>query len=319
MVISTCQHTATRKSGKDHLGNQRYVCLICGKRFIDRSNRPFGDLRIDHAKAVMVLRMMLEGCSIRTIERITTVNRNTIMAILLLIGERCQRFLKDRIRGIQTGDVQVDELWAFIGCKEKYRQAMRRSEVLGDSYTFLAIDRTSKLILTHQIGKRDSGNTRIFASKLREAIYGDCHITSDGFAPYTQAMPVTLWDKDITFAQLIKVFGTQTAREESRYSPAPITSIIKKRIFGDADDSQICTSHVERLNLSVRMGMRRFTRLTNAFSKSPRHHEAAVALWVAFYNFCRPHMTLKTTPAVAAKLAEETWSVERLIHELAPF
>ena len=196
---------------------------------------------------------------------------------------------------------------------------MKRGEEFGDSYTFLAIDRKSKLIVTHQIGKRDSSNTRIFASKLREAIYGDCHITSDGFAPYTQAMPVTLWDKDITFAQLIKVFGSQTAREESRYSPAPITSIIKKRIYGDATDSQICTSHVERANLSVRMGMRRFTRLTNGFSKSVRHHEAAVALWITWYNFGRNHMTLKTTPAVKAGLTDEVWNVERLLNELATF
>jgi IS1 family transposase/transposase-like protein len=319
MVISSCTHQQTKKAGKDHLGQQRLQCLLCGKKFIDRSARPLGDMRIDHAKAVMVLRLMLEGCSLRTINRLTSVPRNTIADLLLLIGERCQKFLKHRIREIQTGDVQVDELWAFIGCKEKYRQAMKRNEELGDSYTFLAIDRTSKLILTHQIGKRDSSNTRIFASKLREAIYGDCHITSDGFAPYTQAMPVTLWDKDITFAQLVKIFGSQTPREESRYSPAPINSIIKKRIYGDPTDSQICTSHVERLNLSVRMGTRRFTRLTNAFSKSVRHHEAAVALWITWYNFGRSHMTLKTTPAVKAGLTDAIWTVERLLNELAPF
>jgi IS1 family transposase/transposase-like protein len=319
MVIEACQHNQTRKHGHDHLGNQRFRCLLCGKTLIDRSNRPLGDLRIDHARAVMVLRMMLEGSSLATIRRLSGVSKNTISALLLLVGERCQRFLKARIRNVQTGDIQVDELWAFIGCKEKYRQRMQRSEELGDNYTFLAIDRESKLILTHQIGKRDSSNTRIFASKLREAIYGDCHITSDGFSPYTQAMPVTLWDKDITFAQLIKVFGSQTQREESRYSPAPITSIIKKRIYGDATDSQICASHVERLNLSLRMGTRRFTRLTNAFSKSVRHHEAAVALWVTYYNFCRVHSTLKTTPAVKAGLTDSEWTVENLLNQLATF
>jgi IS1 family transposase len=271
------------------------------------------------AKAVMVLKLMLEGCSIRTIERLTGVNRNTVMAILLLIGERCQRFLDAKIRNVQTADVQVDELWAFIGCKEKYRIAMKRDESLGDSYTFLAIDRDSKLVLCHQIGKRDAGNTRYFMSRLRDAIIGKCHITSDGFSPYTQTVPITLWDKDITFAQLIKVFSKQTPREEARYSPAPISNIIKKKIWGDPDENQISTSHVERLNLSVRMGMRRFTRLTNAFSKSPRHHEAAVALWVTWYNFGRVHMTLKTTPAVKAGLTDAAWTVDRLLNELATF
>jgi IS1 family transposase/transposase-like protein len=319
MVISSCDHFETRKNGTDKHGNPRIRCCLCGKSWIVKGPRPLGDMRIEMQQAVMVLRMLIEGCSIRTIERLADVNRNTIMALLLLIGERCQRFLKARIRNVQTGDIQVDELWAFIGCKEKRRIAMKRGEEFGDSYTFLAIDRTSKLILTHQIGKRDSGNTRLFASKLREAIYGDCHITSDGFSPYTQAMPVTLWDKDITFAQLVKIFGTQTQREESRYSPAPITSIIKKRIYGDADDSQICTSHVERLNLSVRMATRRFTRLTNAFSKSVRHHEAAVALWIAFYNFCRVHSTLKTTPAIKAGLTDSVWTVENLLNQLSTF
>jgi IS1 family transposase/transposase-like protein len=319
MVISSCDHYETRKNGKDKYGNPRIRCCLCGKSWIVKPPRPLGALRIEHSKAVVALRMMLEGCSIRTIERLTGVNRNTIMAILLLVGERCQLFLDGRIRGVQTADIQVDELWAFIGCKEKYRMAMRRSEALGDSYTFLAIDRNSKLILTHQIGKRDSSNTRIFVSKLRDAIAGRCHITSDGFSPYTHSLPVALWDKDITFAQLIKVFGSQTQREESRYSPAPITSIIKKKVWGESDDAQICTSHVERLNLSLRMGMRRFTRLTNAFSKSPRHHEAAVALWITWYNFGRVHMTLKTTPAVKAGLTDAVWTVERMLNELSTF
>jgi IS1 family transposase len=196
---------------------------------------------------------------------------------------------------------------------------MHKSEELGDNYTFLAIDRTSKLILTHQIGKRDSSNTRLFMSKLREAIAGHCHVTSDGFAPYTQTVPITLWDKDITFAQLIKVFSKQTPREEARYSPAPISNIIKKKVWGDCDEKQISTSHVERVNLSVRMATRRFTRLTNAHSKSPRHHEAAVALWVTWYNFGRVHSTLKTTPAVKSGLTDSVWNVERLLNELSTF
>ena len=319
MVISSCDHYETRKNGKDHLGNPRVRCVLCGKSWIDRSHRPLGDLRIQMDRAVLVLKLMLEGMSISAIHRLTGVSLETIEALLLLVGERCQRFLAAKITNVQTDDIQVDELWAFVQCKEKMRLRLKKGEEFGDNYTFLAIDRTSKLILTHQIGKRDSSNTRLFVSRLRSAIAGNCHITSDGFAPYTQAVPVALWDKEITFAQLIKVFATQTPREEARYSPAAITSIIKKKIWGDSDDKQICTSHVERVNLSVRMATRRFTRLTNAHSKSPRHHEAAVALWITWYNFGRNHMTLKTTPAVKAGLTESIWNVERLLNELSTF
>ena len=220
----------------------------------------------------MVLRMMLEGCSIRTIHRLTEVDRDTIGALLLLAGERCERFWRAKMRNIPTSDVQCDELWAFIGCKERYRQVMKRDEELGDSYTFVAIDRDTKLILTYQIGKRDSSNTRIFASKLRDATGDDFQITTDGFAPSSHAIPAALCDKQIRFAQLIKVFGKQQPREEARYSPAAITGVIKKIIWDNPAEDRICTSHVERWNRSLRMGLRRFTRLTDAHSKLPRYH-----------------------------------------------
>jgi IS1 family transposase/transposase-like protein len=319
MVVSSCKHECTKKHGRDHLGNQRFRCLLCGKTLIDRSKRPLGDLRIERDRAIMVLRMMFEGCSIRTIHRLTGVDRDTIGALLLLLGERCERFWRAKMRNIQTNDIQCDELWSFVGCKEKYRQAMKRGEEMGDSYTFLAIDRDTKLILTYQIGKRDSSNTRIFCSKLRETITGKCQVTTDGFAPYTQSVPVALWDMDISFAQLIKIFGKQQAREEARYSPAPITGIIKKAIWGNPDKKRVSTSHIERWNRSLRMGLRRFTRLTDAHSKSFRFHQAAITLWLVWYNFGRSHMTLKTTPAVKAGLTDEVWAVERLLNELATF
>jgi IS1 family transposase/transposase-like protein len=319
MVIESCQHHETKKFGKDKLGNQRYRCVLCGKTWIDRSARPLGDLRIDRQRAVMVLRMMLEGSSLRSIHRLTGVDRDTIAALILLLGERCRRFLKFKITNVQTADVEVDELWAFIGAKEKTARALNKDEDFGDSYTFLAIDSESKLVLAHETGKRVTGHTYRFASKLREAIAGDCHITSDGFRPYEMAIPTALWDKNISYAQLIKIFGKGTQREQARYSPAPIIGIRKNRVWGHCREDQVCTSHVERLNLSLRMGLRRFTRLTNAFSKSLKHHSAAISLWVAAYNFCRVHQTLKTTPAVKAGVATETWSVDRLLTELATF
>jgi IS1 family transposase/transposase-like protein len=319
MVIAACKHECKKKFGRDKHGNQRHQCLLCGKTFIDRSGRPLGDLRLPMDRAVMVLRMMLEGASLRTIHRLTRVDRATIGALLLLVGERCRRFLKAKIQNVQTGDVEVDELWAFIGAKEKMARALRKDEDFGDCYTFLAIDAESKLVLSHEVGKRALGHTYQFASNLRVAIAGNCHVTSDGFRPYESAVPTALWDKNVSYAQLIKIFGKKTPREEARYSPAPIIGLRKNRVWGYCRDDQICTSHVERLNLSLRMGLRRFTRLTNGFSKSWKHHSAAISLWIAFYNFCRVHQTLKTTPAVKAGVAAETWSVERLLNEVATF
>jgi transposase-like protein/IS1 family transposase len=318
MVISACNHEQTKKFGKDKRGNQRYRCLVCGKIMIDRSNRPLGDMRIPKDKAVMALRMMLEGSSLRTINRLTGLNLHTIASLLLLVGERCQRFWKAKMTNIQTNDVQCDELWSFVGCKEKARPYSKAPEAFGDSYTFLGIDRDTKLVLAYHIGKRGQGDY-LFTRKLRHAIQGNCQITTDGFTPYRDTIPSALWDKNITFAQLIKVFGKQTPREEARYSPAPITNIIKKRIWGEADESRISTSHIERWNLSLRMGLRRFTRLTNAHSKSFRYHSAAITMWLCFYNFCRVHSTLKTTPAVKACLTDSAWTVEQLLDEVATF
>ncbi len=241
MVISSCSHEQTKKFGKDHLGNQRHRCLLCGKTMIDRSNRPLGDMRIPKDKTVMALRMMLEGSSLWTINRLTGLNRHTIAALLLLVGERCQRLWKAKMTNIQTNDVQCDELWSFVGCKEKTRPYSKSPEAFGDSYTFLGIDRDTKLVLAYHIGKRGQGDTYIFTRRLRHAIQGNCQITTDGFTPYRDTIPATLWDKNITFAQLIKVFGTQAPREEARYSPAPITGIIKKRIWGETDESRIST------------------------------------------------------------------------------
>jgi IS1 family transposase/transposase-like protein len=317
MVISSCSHPQTKKNGKDKLGNPRVRCCLCGKSWIVPAPRALGNLRTPKDKAVMVIRMMLEGASLRTIHRLTGVNRKAIAKILLLIGKRCQKFLDKRIANVQTGDIQVDELWAFIGAKEKMARALRKDDEFGDCYTFLAIDRDSKLVLSHQVGKRALGHTYQFASKLRDAIAGDCHVTSDGFRPYESAIPTALWDKQVSYAQLIKIFGRKTPREEARYSPAPIVGLQKRRMWGDCRHDQICTSHVERLNLSLRMGLRRFTRLTNAFSKSWKYHEAAIGLWLAFYNFCRVHQTLKTTPAVKAGVASEVWTVDRLLDEIA--
>jgi IS1 family transposase len=182
---------------------------------------------------------------------------------------------------------------------------------LGDCYTFVAIERNSKLVLNIAMGKRDQVTTDIFIENLRHATRGEFQITTDGFAPYRTAIPNTLEDR-CDFAMLIKVYKA-ASEGEARYSPAEVASVEEVPVMGRPDPERICTSIVERSNLSTRMSVRRFTRLTNAFSKKRENHWAAVSLWFGFYNFCRVHKSIRMTPAMAAGISSHIWSVRELL------
>ena len=213
---------------------------------------------------------------------------------------------------MRVEDIECDELWSFIGCKQK-RVRPGDDPNRGDCYVFVAIERHSKLVLNIAMGKRDQSTTDAFVEGLRHATARTpFQITTDGFAPYRSAITTTLHDRLTGFAQLIKVYRA-TQEGEARYSPAEVQSVQVVPVAGQPDPERICTSIVERQNLSVRMGVRRFTRLTNAFSKKWENHWAAVALWFAFYNFCRVHKTLRVTPAMAAGIADHVWSVRELL------
>ncbi len=187
----------------------------------------------------------------------------------------------------------------------------------GDAYTFLAIERDTKLILAWHVGRREPEDTAWFSEKLRIATTGRFQLSTDGFKPYCTAIPEA-FSGNIDFAQLVKIYGRpRDAKAETRYSPAEISGIRKHEMWGHPDMDQVCTSHVERGNLSIRMGVRRMTRLTNAFSKKWENHEAHLAIWFLYYNFCRVHATLRTTPAVAAGLTDHVWSISELLTVLA--
>jgi IS1 family transposase len=262
-------------------------------------------------KAELVLRLLLEGSSVSSIERITEVHHTTILKLMVLAGEKCERIMATRIRNVKVRDVECDELWAFIGKKQK-RVRPDDDQNLGDAYTFVAIERHSKLVLNIAVGKRDQATTDVFIEGLRHATASDAfQITTDGFAPYRNAIPNTLGDR-CDFAQLIKVYRA-ASEGEARYSPAEVASVEVVPVMGRPDPERICTSIVERSNLSTRMGLRRFTRLTNAFSKKWENHWAAVACWFAFYNFFRIHKSLRITPAMAAGIADHAWTVRELL------
>jgi len=317
----TCHHCEcenTKKHGRDRYGAQRHKCRDCGKTFIDKPAAPLGRMTLDLDRAAFVLRLLLEGCSIRATARLTGVDRNTIYDLILVVGENCQRFLADRVRDVPAAEVQCDELWSFTACKEKTRVRNGYSAVVGDTYTFVGLDRASKLVLTFHVGRRTLEDADDFAMKRRRAVGGRPMVSHDGFTPYLTTLPVAFgWNLDQ--GRLVKIFGSpgNARAAQARYSPAPIVGIEKGRVCGNPDMARVCTSHVERQNLTIRMEVRRFTRLSNAFSKSRRHHAAMLALFFAHFNFCRKHSAVKTTPAVAAGIASESWSIDRLLSEAA--
>ncbi|MCI0334188.1 MAG: IS1 family transposase [Planctomycetes bacterium] len=310
MIVISCQHEHNTKDGKDRNGNQRFRCKDCGKTFAAEAARPLGNMRISVKDAVNALGMLLEGLSIRATERLTGLHRDTLDDLILTVGENCQRLLDAMIQNVAVEDVQLDEIWSFVGCKEKHRIARGYGEEMGDSWTFIAIDRNTKLVVAHKVGQRDSATCCEFLKQIDKATTGRFQLSSDGLATYTLNVPFVLGNR-VDFAQLIKTYSA--TQEVTRYSPATIVSAEKKPQFGDPDWERICTSHVERLNLTLRMNLRRFTRLTNGHSKSHKHHVAMQAILFAWYNLCRKHSTIKQTPAMAAGLTEKPWTIPELL------
>jgi IS1 family transposase len=268
-------------------------------------------MRLPLDRAENVLRLLLEGMSVRSVERVTGVHRDTILRLLTLAGERCERLMEEKIRDLDVRDVEVDEIWGFVGKKEGHKAEEDGAE-LGDAYCFVGMERSTKLVLAFHLGKRTVKSTDDFIGKLAYATSENRYqLTSDGFKPYVSAVKMILRDR-VDFAQLVKVYGSPREGEQ-RYSPAEVVDAVPYKIMGRPVRDRICTSHIERQNLSIRMGMRRMTRLTNAFSKKWENLEAAYSLWFAFYNFCRVHQTLRVTPAMEAGIADRVWTVNDLL------
>ena len=296
--------------GTHRNGLRRFRCGKCGKTYTEPHEKPLGEMTVPMEKAILALRMLLEGSSVRSVERTTELHRNTILKLLVVAGEKCAHIMGRHVRNVPVQDVEVDELWSFIGKKEK-RVRIDEDQNLGDCYTFVAIERNTKLVLNIAMGKRDQLTTNAFIEGLRDAIAPSrFQITSDGFAPYKTSIPDTFASVD--YAMLIKVYRA-APEGERKYSPAEVSSVEVVPVCGNPDPDRICTSIVERSNLSVRMGCRRFTRLTNAFSKKWENHWAAVTLWYTYYNFCRIHQTLRVTPAMEAGITDHQWRIEELL------
>jgi IS1 family transposase len=298
--------------GKRHV--QRWKCTSCKNRFSEPHAKLTRDTFLSNPEAAeRALHCLLEGCSIRSTERLTGVNRNTIMRLLLVAGERCVRLMDSRMRDLPIRYLELDEIWCYVG-KKRARVRSGDSPDFGDQWVYVAIDAETKLIPSFYVGKRVRPDTAAFLWDLYHRLAGRVQLTTDGLNHYTVAVP-ECFGTDVDFAQLTKMFGDygQFDTPEARYSPPRISGVISKVRQGDPDPEHISTSFVERSNLTMRMAMRRFTRLTNAFSKRLSHLRAAVALHFAYYNFCRVHSSLRVTPAREAGLTDHVWAIAELL------
>lgn len=310
MKCVDCQIECNR-FGKNRNGSQRYRCADCGKTYSAAPTDRIEGSNISIQDICRVLQLLVEGCSVRSIERISGLHRDTVLKLLVLAGQRCERLLGSLIVNVPVKDVQVDEMWGFIGKKQK-RVSVDDDPNMGDAYCFVAIERHTKLVLNFALGKRNQATTDIFIEGLRHATANqDFQVTADGFMPYVSAIDSTLADR-VDFAQLIKVYRA-TPEGERRYSPAEVVSTEVVPVIGHPDVKRICTSHIERQNLTMRMQIRRLTRLTNAFSKKWENHWYALCLHFAYYNLCRIHRTLRVTPAMESGITDHVWTIEELL------
>ena len=270
--------------------------------------------RLPMSKRVAVVSALVEGNSLRSTCRMTGVAMNTVLKLLAEIGAACADFHDEKVRDLDAVRVQCDEIWQFVGAKAKNVSDEKKIAGWGDCWTWTAIDADSKLIICYEIGARNAFNCYEFMKDLASRLTGRVQLSTDGLRWYHDAVDHA-FGIDVDFATITKVFGKVAADPAAsvRYSPAKITGVVKEVIRGNPDDRHISTSYVERQNLTMRMSMRRFTRLTNAFSKKIENHMAANALHFAYYNFCRVHQTLRVTPAMEARLTDHVWSIEELV------
>lgn len=261
------------------------------------------------------IQALIEGNSIRSTERMTGIHRDTIMRLLVRTGEECQRFMSDRIKNIQAQKVQVDEIWTYVFKKQARISVDENAAGIGDQYVFVGIDSDTKLVISHLVGKRDAASCYYFMRDLKDRLATRVQLTTDGFKPYIDAVDDT-FGTEVDYAQLVKIYGqpkASAANARNWYEPVRVIGAIPMDVMGRPKAMGISTSHVERQNLTMRMQMRRFTRLTNGFSKKLNNLKAHIALHFAHYNFVRVHQTLRTTPAMAANLTDHLWTLPELL------
>jgi IS1 family transposase len=263
-------------------------------------------------KRSQVVAALVEGTSINATCRMTGVAKHTVLKLLKDLGCAAASYHDSHVRNVRVRRLQCDEIWAFVGAKMKNTSAEKIEQGWGDVWTWTAIDADTKLIVGYLLGQRGAETANAFMQDIAARVATRIQLTTDGHRVYADAVEGA-FGADIDYAMLVKIYGASNESPESRYSPATCIGCRTGVLAGDPDPKHISTSFVERQNLSMRMGMRRFTRLTNGFSKKLENHGHMVALYFMHYNYCRVHKTLRVTPAMEAGLADHVWTIEELM------
>ena len=282
----------------------------------DKSSYYMNMNKLTTHKRAKILSALVEGMSMRSVSRLEDVSINTVSKLLVEAGEACAVYHDEHVVNVQAKHVQCDEIWSFCYAKDKTVKAGLKAAPeggAGDVWTWTALERDTKLIIAYEVGDRSGATANEFIAELRNRLANRVQITTDGHKVYLEAVD-NAFGIDVDFAQLIKIYGGEGGQDSPRrYSPAECTGIQKRPITGKPVEADISTSHVERQNLNMRMGMRRFTRLTNAFSKKLANHIHMLSLYFAYYNFVRIHKSLRMTPAMAVGLSSELRDMEWIL------
>jgi len=269
--------------------------------------------KLNHRTRANILHLLCEGSSIRAITRVTGASKNTVIKLMIGAGKACSAYHDEHVRGLTTKRVQVDEIWSFTYAKQKnVAKAKAAPANAGDTWTWTAIDADNKLMISWLVGGRDGDYAMAFMDDLRSRLANRVQLTSDGHRAYLEAVEGA-FGGDVDYAQLVKIYGASPENAKGRYSPAECTGAVKTPIEGNPDPKHISTSFAERQNLNIRMHTRRFTRLTNAFSKKVENHAWSVALFTTYYNFVRIHKTLRMSPAMAAGVTDRLWEIGDIV------
>jgi IS1 family transposase len=269
--------------------------------------------KLSSADRAKILHLLCEGNSIRSVTRLLNVGKNTVIRLMIDAGKACAEYHDENVRNLTSKRIQVDEIWSFTYAKQKnVASAKAAPDGAGDTWTWTAIDADTKFIASWFVGGRDGECAKWFIEDLATRLANRVQLTSDGHKAYLEAVEGA-FGADIDYAQLIKMYGNSPETAKGRYSPAECTGIKKVPVEGNPDPAHISTSYVERHNLTLRMHMRRFTRLTNGFSKKVENHAHSMALFTTYYNFVRIHKTLRVTPAMAAGVSDRLWEVSDIV------